>query len=297
MKYTFLIWLLLFLYSIGSSQAQEKNKWTGFFNPATFNEGLEEQTESLLKVSQVISPENAKKELLHKEGKKVHIPRVKQRQKALDKNGIFNLIQPSFVTFSSAYNCGNCNRTHINPASGYIIGEDGYIVTNYHILESYATPESGTMLGMVVITADRELYAVSDIVATFKDADLAIVKVDTKGKKLTPLPIGETAKVGDDIYILSHPFPAFNYFSTGYVTRNYLAPVSLEKPVLLPNTDVSADYAGGSSGAPIVDRYGNLVSTVCATSTINESGQPKNTQMVLKVTKPVVLLKELITFP
>ena len=113
---------------------------------------------------------------------------------------------------------------------------------------------------------DGEVYLVNEIVASNQAADLAIVKVDTKGKKLKPLALGNTAKVGEEVFVLSNPAPMINYFTTGKVARNYLSPSN--KRNRLPQTDITADYAAGSSGAPIVDRFGNLVCTVSATNSI-----------------------------
>lgn len=275
------------------TQAQSSKKWEGFSDQEVFNTNFENKTADLLKTNNYITPEQAAKDLSAVEGKKIKLPVVKQRKKILEGAEIASLIQPSFVAFASAYDCGKCHRTHMNTASGYIISEDGLIVTNYHVIEGYIASKNGKNLAMSIQTNDGDVFLVNEIISSFKDGDLAIVKVDTKGKKLVPIPLGNTAQVGENIFVLSNPAPMVNYFSTGKVARNYLNPIS--KTEKLPQTDITADYAAGSSGAPIVDQYGNLVSTVSATRSIYYNMQEqKNLQMVVKNTKPVVLLKELI---
>lgn len=275
------------------AKAQTAKKWEGFSDQEVFNTNFETKTADLLKSNSYLSPEQAAKDLVAVEGKKINLPTVKPRKKVLEGSEIASLITPSFVAFASAYDCGKCHRTHLNTASGYIISEDGIIVTNYHVIEGYTESKNGKNLAMSIQTNDGDVFLVNEILSSFKAGDLAIVKVDTKGKKLTPIPLGNTAQVGDNIFVLSNPAPMTNYFSTGKVARNYLSPIS--RTDKLPQTDITADYAAGSSGAPIVDQYGNLVSTVSATRSIYYNMQEqKNLQMVVKNTKPVVLLKELI---
>lgn len=282
----------LFLSTI-EVHAQIQKKWEGFNDQQEITNSFELKTEELIKSSKYISSEQAAKDLIAVEGKKVNMPLVKQRKKVLEASEIATLIQPSFVSFATAYDCGNCHRTHLNTASGYIISEDGLIATNHHVIEGFIGSKNGKNLAMSIQTNDGDVYLVHEIVSAFKDADLAIVRVDTKGKKLTPLPLGNTAKVGDNVFVMSNPAPMINYFTTGKVARNYMGSVSNTEK--LPQTDITADYAAGSSGAPIVDQYGNLISTVSSTRSIYyDMKEQKNLQMVVKNTKPVVLLKELI---
>ncbi|WP_164110746.1 MULTISPECIES: serine protease [Sphingobacterium] len=293
--------LVLGLFAIGlylgpiASYAQTQKKWEGFSDQERFNNNFELKTAELLKSSNFITSEQAAIDLAAVEGKKIEANLAKPRKKLLEASEIATLIKPSFVAFASAFDCGKCHRTHLSTASGYIISEDGLIVTNHHVIRGYIENKSGSgkNLAMSIQTNDGDVFLVNEIVSAFKDADLAIVKIDTKGKKLTPIPLGNTAQVGDNVFVMSNPAPMINYFSTGKVARNYLNPIS--KTDKLPQTDITADYAAGSSGAPIVDQCGNLISTVSATRSIYyDMKEQKNLQMVVKNTKPVVLLKELI---
>lgn len=298
MKNSYLFSMLICLSTVTYQvQAQtssfENNKWSGFFDQEKFNQNFEDKTAALLQNEKFISPKDAASKLLAVEGQKINLNKPKTRTKALKSAEVASIIQPSFVAFGVAYDCGNCHRAHINAASGYIISEDGLIVTNYHVIEGYTNESGNKNLAMTVQGIDGEVYLVNEVVSSYKAADLAIVKVDTKGKKLKALPLGNTANVGDDVFVISNPAPMINYFSVGKVARNYLG--YFNSKVKLPQTDITADYAAGSSGAPIVDQYGNLVCTVSATRSIYYNPkEQKNLQMVAKNTIPVVLLKELI---
>lgn len=295
MKKRKLILSILLLAINFSTKGQSTTSWNDFLDQETSTTNFEQKTSDLLKSSKFLNIEQAAKQLKNTEGKKIKIEKVKLRRKKLQAPQLLRLIRPSFVSVANAYDCGKCNRTHLNTASGYVISEDGLIVTNHHVVRAFIESKNVKNIAMSIHLHNGEVYLVEEIMSSFKDADLAIVKIDTKGKKLIPLALGETAKVGEDIFILSNPAPMTNYFSTGKVARNYLNPIS--NAIKLPQTEVTADYAAGSSGAPIVDQYGNLVSTVSATKSIyyNMDTQ-KNLQMVVKKTKPVVLLKELIDY-
>ena len=85
------------------------------------------------------------------------------------------------------------------------------------------------------------------------------------------------------------------YFSKGIVARNYMKSDRSGNSTKYPEMEITADYAAGSSGAPVVDNKGNLIGTVSTTSSIYYNPhQQRDLQMVVKGTKPVITLKELI---
>lgn len=99
--------------------------------------------------------------------------------------------------------------------------------------------------------------------------------------------------MGDPVFVLSHPRKRFYFFTSGMVARNYMKPLTTE--VKVPEMDITADFAAGSSGAPVVDNMGNLVGTVSTTYSIYYREKEKeDLQMVVKGTKPVILLKKML---
>jgi hypothetical protein len=92
-----------------------------------------------------------------------------------------------------------------------------------------------------------------------------------EAKNLTPLPVASAyAEIGSWVGVLSHPGDNFYVFTTGTVSR-----YSTNK-----NDDgkrerwmgLTAEYAGGSSGAPILDKYGAVVGMAALTLTIDDGG-------------------------
>lgn len=105
----------------------------------------------------------------------------------------------------------------------------------------------------------------------------------------------DLAKPGDKIYILGHPKGMHYYFSQGNVNNKYMEEVGEgENKFYREMMSVSADYATGSSGGPVMDIYGNVVGTVANTRMFLHSDGNTGVQMVLKNTVPVEQLWTLI---
>lgn len=289
--------VLLASASLSNAQVHNPNDEKLYMEVSVWMKDLEQKTTGLLKTSTFLDTTQAREQLKAAEGKVAHIKKIKQRNKVLSKTEIAAILRQSTVVFGTAYDCGRCSLTHISPASGYVIDEDGIIVTNHHVLEGFLKTEGRKNLAMPIQTADGKVYLVTEILATNKGTDLTIVKVDTRGDKLKALPLGEAAVQGDEVFVMGHPTQMLFYFTDGVVARNYMSQRSRVQNDTHPEMDITADYAAGSSGGPVVDNKSNLIGTVSATRSIyyNQAEQ-KNLQMVVKNTKPVISLKKMISW-
>ena len=130
------------------------------------------------------------------------------------------------------------------------------------------------------------------ILSADKTNDLAILRIDTKGEVLPALPVAtQDAGIGDPVYLVSHPKGYFYHFSSGMITDKFQ---ESKMGIRLSLMGISADYAAGSSGAAIIDQFGNVIGTVCYTKTFLYADEPGKTQMVLKATIPASSLLKLI---
>jgi serine protease Do len=186
--------------------------------------------------------------------------------------------------------------------TGFVISKEGRCVTNYHVLQQLLQPKvSGDELVYFVITENKKCYIVKELLSYSQNNDLAVFSIDGKGKQFDPIPLGKPAVVGTPVYCISHPSGELYYFSKGMVARNVArdsttlgTPYSTagKTPIRM---EVSADYGTGSSGGPVMDRYGNLVGIVATTNTVyfNEmlpEGVRLHPQMVIRSTIPVKAL-------
>ena len=161
------------------------------------------------------------------------------------------------VLIGSAYKCTKCTRWHNSLASGVVVDADGIVATNHHV----AAGETGEAMG--VLTADGKFYPVIEVLAASKDMDVALLRV--AGKGLAALPLREDAGAGAPIYCYSHPANSFGCISEGVIARYCRLPGERNGAVFM---QITADYARGSSGGPILDREGNLVGLVSSTSPV-----------------------------
>ena len=162
-------------------------------------------------------------------------------------------------------------------------------MTNYHVVDS------STKRGLVVMTADAHVYPVQRVLAASRADDLAILKVDAEG--LQPLALAgssDAAPVGSAVSIISHPDGRFYCYTAGVVSR-YMK-TELGGPEV-EAVAVTADYARGSSGAPVLNGQGQVVAVVSSTESIyyTEDGQrQRDFQMVFRTCIPCTSLRKMI---
>jgi S1-C subfamily serine protease len=194
--------------------------------------------------------------------------------------------------------------------TAFALTADGFCATNYHVLQNILrNNDPATDIDSVyfIITPDQKVYFIDEITAWSQNNDMAIFKVNTRGNQLTPIPFGNPACVGAATYCISHPVGYFYYFSKGIVARNVIIPPQQAAAGYNPagkppvRMEITAEYGIGSSGGPILDKYGNLIGVVSSTMPIgtNLKGAEDSTtvyhqQMVIRDVIPVIVLKELL---
>lgn len=213
---------------------------------------------------------------------------------------IYKRVAESTVIVSSAGRCGElnargsvCDRIHTYPASGYIIDSSGIIVTNYHVVNGYVTKHNTKSRDvLVVMLKDGSLFPVQEVLLADQSNDLAIIRIDPSGTELQALPVAtQDAEIGDPVFMVSHPKGYFYSFSSGMVTDRFSEINAHQYRNIMA---ISADFAAGSSGAAIIDQFGNVIGTVTYTKTLQHSDDDSKTQMVLKATIPASSLLKLI---
>lgn len=232
---------------------------------------------------------------------------VMGRSKGLKDEDIFAKRESSVFIIGKLYGGGGTDVRWDLTGTAFAIGEDGVCVTNYHVLKDIIRPdENNTDSVYFIVTADKKVYFMDGILAWSQNNDIAVFKVNTQGNRLNPIPLGQPAQVGAPVFCISHPIGYFYYFSKGIVSRNVTID-SLhaaagyssngKRPVRM---EITADYGIGSSGGPVLDKFGNLAGIISSTTTIfggaadkdgQMVGQP---QMVVRDTAPVKALADLL---
>ena len=140
--------------------------------------------------------------------------------------------------------------------SGVIYSEDGYIITNNHVIEDASTIE--------VTLYDGSSYDAT-LVASDEQTDLAVIKIDKEG--LTPVTIGtmDNLNVGDLVVAIGNPLGTLSGTATEGIISALEREITLDgKTMTLIQT--SASINPGNSGGGLFDQFGNLIGIVVAKS-------------------------------
>ena len=162
------------------------------------------------------------------------------RENAMSIPEIVEKITPSVVGISSAAGTG----------SGIIMSEDGYIITNAHVVENSDAVS-------VLLHDDSEHNAI--IIGTDKRTDLAVIKINAPS--LVPAEFGNSDElvVGETVIAIGNPL-GFDFY--GSVTGGIIS--GLERSLTIDDvtlTLIQTDAAinGGNSGGPLVNSYGQVI--------------------------------------
>ena len=179
------------------------------------------------------------------------------------------------VVIAGLYLCGHCDKHHANCASGFIIREDGLVVTNYHVVKN----ADNTTL--VARTHDGRVIPVVEVLAANERDDVAILRLALQDDPLVALPIAREAFVGERVHAITHPDGRFYCYTSGELSRFFLEPRRRGQGVR--RMQITADYAKGSSGGPILNDAGQVVGMVTTTTSVyyhEQDGRQENLQMV-----------------
>ncbi len=191
---------------------------------------------------------------------------------------LYKRCRRSVLLVGSLYKCKKHDHWHTGVAAGFAIAPKGIIVTNYHVMDKPTSATAGAM------TFDGKVYAVGEILAASKDDDVAILKL--KGADLPPLTLRAAAPVGTDVYVISHPDQKLYTLTEGILSRRFFRMAHGKRIAAL---SITADYAKGSSGAPVMDAAGAVIGMVSTTHSVyykREKGVDKSLQMVIRTCVP-----------
>ncbi|MEO1654545.1 MAG: Do family serine endopeptidase, partial [Bacteroidota bacterium] len=145
--------------------------------------------------------------------------------------------------------------------SGVIISDDGYIVTNYHVIDNASKIE--------VVLNDRRSY-VANLVGSDKTTDLALLKIQGDSFPFVRYGDSEHVKVGEWVLAVGNPFDLTSTVTAGIVSAKSRS-INLLKDKYAIEAFIQTDAAvnPGNSGGALVNLRGELigVNTAIATNT------------------------------
>ena len=139
--------------------------------------------------------------------------------------------------------------------SGFVISQDGYIVTNYHVIEDASK--------ITVTFVDGKSYDAT-LVGGDEENDIAVLKIDAAGLDTVVIGSSDNLVVGDQVYAIGNPLGELTFSLTGgYVSaldRNVTMSDGRRMNYIQTDTAINS----GNSGGPLFDQYGQVVGIVSA---------------------------------
>lgn len=142
----------------------------------------------------------------------------------------------------------------VDLGSGFFIDEEGYVLTNYHVIYGYEDGERNVTVKSYDSGHSSDYLA--RVLGYDYAHDLAVLKIDSKREWKT-FPFAETVRLGDTVYALGSPFDYEFSASKGIISgknRPGLNDKDLEEYF---QTDAAVNF--GNSGGPLVNEKGEVV--------------------------------------
>jgi S1-C subfamily serine protease len=148
---------------------------------------------------------------------------------------------------------GESSGGGVATGSGFLIDNEGHIVTNNHVVEG------ATKVEVKLGSSDTQHEA--EVVGTDPATDVALLKVDVPASQLHPLSLGDSSKVnvGDPVVAIGNPFGLDRTVTAGIVS-------ALQRQIQAPNgfaishvIQTDAAINPGNSGGPLIDSSGSVI--------------------------------------
>jgi serine protease Do len=138
-------------------------------------------------------------------------------------------------------------RPQSGTGSGVIVSQDGYILTNNHVVENAAE--------ILVTMSDRREFKAT-VVGTDPESDLAVIKVEAEGLPAVVFADSDKIEVGDMVLAVGNPFGLGQTVTSGMVSALGRATLGLDYEDFI-QTDAAINP--GNSGGALIDTNGRLV--------------------------------------
>ena len=148
----------------------------------------------------------------------------------------------------------------ISIGSGFFIDDRGYIVTNYHVIESEVDPEYEGYSRLYIKTSeDSETKIPAKVVGYDSVMDLALLKTEITPKYVFQLGSSENLEIGDQIYAIGSPLGLEKTITSGIISTT-------DRKITTQGTvmQIDASVNAGNSGGPAVSKEGLVQGVVFA---------------------------------
>ncbi len=178
-----------------------------------------------------------------------------------DKGTIADVVKKtadSVVEITTEYATSNSFYYTYGAGSGVIINENGYIITNNHVI----TGDTGTATSIHVRLTNGDSYD-AEVVGADSDSDIAVLKIDAKGLTAATIGTSSTLVVGEEVIVIGNPLGTLG----GSVSNGIISALDREITVedeTMNLMQTNAAVNPGNSGGGMFNMAGELVGIVNA---------------------------------
>ena len=168
--------------------------------------------------------------------------------------------------------------------SGFVITSDGYILTNYHVIEDANT--------IKVSFVDGTSYD-AELVGGEEENDIAVLKIDQGNLRPVVLGDSDAINVGEDVYAIGNPLGELTFtFTGGYVSAKDRS-VTMSDGTVMNMIQTDTAINSGNSGGPLFDKYGQVVGIVSAKLSSSSSSEASVEGLGFAI--PIKDVKDMVT--
>ena len=158
-----------------------------------------------------------------------------------------------------AYNIFGQTGSRAVTGTGIVLSEDGYILTNFHVIET--AYDHG--IPIMILAYDGTEYE-AEVIGIETDSDLTVLKIDAEN--LTPAVLGNSdeMRVGQSIYTVGNPLGELTYTMTSGIISALGRRITTDEATIVNMFQVDAAINNGNSGGPVYNVCGQVIGVVTA---------------------------------
>lgn len=167
------------------------------------------------------------------------------------------------ITTSVTTNYWGFQTTSAASGSGFIITDDGYVITNYHVIENSDS--------ITVSLYDGTAYD-AELVGYDESNDIAVLKVEAE--ELTPVVVGDSdsLNVGDSVIAIGNPLGELTFSLTSGAVSALDREITLSNNVTMDLIQTDCAINSGNSGGALFNLYGEVIGVTNAKYSGSGSG-------------------------
>ncbi len=188
------------------------------------------------------------------------------RKGGLDAEQLYDRLSPGVVTVLSLFNDGGAallrqeDEGEGGQGSGFVLDGDGYIATNAHVVTTGEPPKAKRAKEVYVELSSGDRVR-AKIVGDDPNADVALLKINPAGLRLTPLRLGSVRDltVGAPVAAIGSPFGERQSLSVGVISALDRTIESLTAFQIGDAIQTDAAINPGNSGGPLLSAEGRVL--------------------------------------